>query len=229
MPIHVIDKLKHTAGKRVADAQDIGVPDGRSVLDVLETLRGDMDYEPIQIRDFGHNKDVVEIGTELESVALSWALNKNPAAQTVNGVEIPAAERGAVMPGPVSETTTYTIAVTDERGASDSASVDVEFCNGIYYGVMAVDAQINDDALYVLTRELQSGRAVTFDARCGSLRPVYACPERYGTPRFTIAGFEYTWEKIVTFDFTNRSGYTERYDVWMHCQNIAGSIRVTVS
>ena len=197
--------------------------------EAVAELWAEIRYVPIAISSLKNSGGTVELGTELESVTISWSLNKNPATQVLYGVEIPLQDRSFAMPGPFRASTKFTLEVTDERGAADSASTSVNFYNGVYYGAMSESGQITSETIYELTRKLQSGRGVTFTVDAGGKRPVYACPERYGTPKFVIAGFEYEWQKVVSLDFVNRSGYTERYDVWMHGQNVAGSITVTVS
>jgi hypothetical protein len=44
-----------------------------------------------------------------------------------------------------------------------------------------------------------------------------------------VGGFEGGFSKAATFDFTNASGYTESYDVWLSDEMNLGSTSVKVS
>lgn len=208
------------------------VPDavGKAYVDeAVAELRAEIRYVPIDITSIRNSVGTVELGTELESVAISWTLNKEAAAQTLAGADVDVAARSATVPGPFAETVTIPLVVEDERGATDRATTTVSFLAGVYYGALVAGAEITSALILRLSRKLQSGRGLPFTAECAGVRPVYACPTRYGVPTFTIGGFVYSWDKIATIDHTNASGHTESYDVWMHGNDVSGSVTVTVS
>lgn len=202
---------------------------GKEVLDnrilALETDVADLKYVPIEITGIGNNIGTMEIGSTFDSILISWSLNKDPASQTINGEEIDIAQRSATM----GMADAYTLTVTDERGKEDTAETKVNFYNGVYYGSMDYGAAIDSAVILGLTKKLQNSKALNFETPGDGKRPVYALPTRYGTPTFKIGGFEYEWEKVATFEFTNASEYTESYDVWMHGQNVADRITVNVT
>lgn len=202
---------------------------GQEALDAVSALRADIEYVPIDITSIRHGAGTVEIGKVLDSVEVSWSLNKEPASQTLNGTDIDLDSRKVTVTGPFSGTTKFTLSVTDERDTKDTASTTVSFFNGVYYGALAVDAQIDSAAILGLTRKLQGGREITFTVNAEGKRPVYAIPTSYKTPTFTIGGFTYEWTKVASVEFTNSSGHEELYDVWMHGQNVSGSITVVVT
>lgn len=197
--------------------------------DIAAQIWAEIRYVPIAITNFRHNAGTVELGTLLDSVELSWNLNKDPVLQKLDNAILLSVARSVKQLGPFAKTTSFTLTATDEREAQDTASTTVYFYPGVYYGAMAVDAQLDSAAILALKRTLRGDRKITFTAECGGLRPVFACPSRYGTPKFVIGGFEYDWNHAATVAFTNASGHTEAYDVWMHGQAVAGSITVTVS
>ena len=216
------------AADRAGAAMD-GCASEDYVNDAVAELWAEIRYVPIAISNFRHNAGTVELGTVLDFVELSWNLNKDPALQKLDNAMLLSVARSVEQPGPFAKTTSFTLTVTDEREAQDTASTTVYFYPGVYYGAMAVDAQLDSAAILALKRTLRGDRKITFTAECGGLRPVFACPSRYGTPKFVIGGFEYDWNHAATIAFTNDSGHTESYDVWMHGQDVAGSITVTVS
>ena len=93
-------------------------------------------------------------------------------------------------------------------------------------------AAINNAAVLELTRKLQGSRGITFTANAGATQRIaFAIPSRYGTPTFKDAetGFQAGFYKASTFAFTNASGYTENYDVWLSTNAGLGSLTATVS
>jgi hypothetical protein len=214
--------------------EDTGVAASPVSPEEFEQLKqdvADLKYVPIDITKITDNVVTMEMGSTVQEVTVSWELNKEPVSQTLDGETVDASLREKTIAGlQLRENKSFTLVVTDERNATDSASTAVTFLNGIYYGALATGAAPDSSEVLGLTRKLQSGRGVTFAATPGSgKRPAYACPSRYGTPKFSIGGFEYSWTKLGTIDFTNASGYTEQYDIWQHPQDVTGSMTITVS
>lgn len=199
----------------------------------LEELLADHLYDPITItaftaKDTATGKNTLEIGSTVTNVAFAWSFSKTPQTITLNGETIPVDSTGTTLDVNVSGDTSWSLVATDERGATSTKDTSVSFVNGVYYGALDYGTDIDSAVILGLTRKLQSGRSVSFTAG-GGKRPTYALPTRYGTPTFKIGGFDYEWEKVKTFDFTNASGYTESYDVWMHSQNVTDSVTVNVT
>lgn len=201
----------------------------------LEQIRQDIEdlkYKPIEITAIGNNVGTAEMGSAVTKALVTWNTSKVPVTMAIQGELAGEPEEGVTAyrwldNERITADKTYTVTVTDERGASAKASTYVEFLNGIYYGVLDYGTEITSEVILGLTKRLQSGRAVDFSVR--EKRPTYACPSRYGKPTFQIGGFAYDWEKVSTYDFTNASGYTESYDVWMHGQDAAGIMTIHVT
>ena len=211
-----------------------GVPTER--IDDLEAEVGriwaELNYQAIDVTKFSNTAaGTHEIGTTIDSLTISWELNKKPASQTLNGSALGTDERSKVFDS-VSTAQTYTLTVTDDRGATDKASSSVSFYNGVYYGVLEDGAEINSEAILSLTKKLQSGKGVTFTANAGAgYRHAYAIPSRYGEPTFkdSETGFQAGFFLADTIEFTNSSGYTEEYNVWLSTHPGLGSMTVVVS
>ena len=60
----------------------------QEAVDDLTDVVEDLSYEPIEIASFGHNAGVKEIGSTAASVTLSWALNKDPESQDIDGTPV---------------------------------------------------------------------------------------------------------------------------------------------
>lgn len=216
----------------LAEDLDIVIDDIANMKQDLADIQADLAYKAIDITKFTNSAaGTHEIGTTITEVNLAWELNKTPASQTLDGASIGADVRSKSYTGQsIKANKSYSLAVTDERGATDSASTSISFLNGVYYGVMGNGATINSAAVLALTRKLQGSKGITFTANPGTTQRIaYAFPTRYGTPVFSVGGFEGGFSKAATFDFTNASGYTESYDVWLSDEMNLGSTSVKVS
>lgn len=210
----------------------------KSVVDTLkqavEAIQAELDYKPIDITKFTNSAaGTYEMGRVINSLTISWELSKTPASQTLKGETLGVNVRSKTYTN-VSTSQNYSLSVKDERGATDSASSSVMFYNGVYYGVMEDGATINDAAILALTKKLQGSRGITFTANAGSnKRHAYALPTRYGTPVFkdadTNLGADFYKANSQPIQFTNASGYTESYDVWLSTNKELGSLTVAVS
>ena len=196
----------------------------------LEQQMADLLYVAINISAFSHNAGTKEMGSKVTAVVLSWTTNKMPTALTLDDVSLDATLTTHSLTGlNITANKTWTLKATDERGAVATKTATVSFYNGVYYGAMDEGVTLDSAAVLKLSKKLQSGKSVSFTQNVGdNQRLCYACPSRYGTPKFVIGGFEYEWTK-TTIDFTNASGYTEKYDIWRHSQLGGGSLTVSVS
>lgn len=198
----------------------------------IEAIRADLDYKAIDITKFSNTAaGTHEIGSVITAVVITWELNKTPSSQTLDGASLATDVRRKEYTGlSITSNKTYSLSVTDERGATDSASSSISFLNGVYHGVMEDGAAVNSAAILALTRSLQGSRGITFTDNAGAgQRIAYAIPSRHGTPVFTVGGFEGGFSKASTISFTNASGYAENYDVWLSDNVALGSTTVKVS
>lgn len=213
----------HAVAKKYASVQ----------IDINNILKdiADLKYVPIAITKITNNVGTVEIGTVVKAPTVSWSLNKSPTKQTLERAELSTDSRAEILSNlTLSENKTFSLVVTDERGATDSETTSITFLNGVYYGVLESGATIDKAAIQALTKKLQASRIVTFTANAGATQQIiYAIPTRYGTPNFNVGGFDGGFTKATTFNFTNGSGYTERYDVWLSENVGLGSTTVKVS
>lgn len=199
-------------------------------IEALQKQIADILYTPIVISSFKSDPSVAEIGSMVDEVTLSWALNKDPKSQTLDSMAVATGARSVTLTGTgLTETTTFSLVVIDERSAAVKKGVTLNFYNRVYYGVLEDGAAIDSAAILSLPGELQGSKALTFTVDAGATqRIVYALPTGYGTPVINIGGFDYEWEK-TTIAFTNASGHTESYDVWVSPQAGLGRTTVKVS
>ena len=230
----VVDNLETADPKKALSANQGVVLKGMvdSLEEAVQGIIDEMNYKNIDITGFScPGAGTYEMGRSVAAPTVSWSLNKTPASQSLNGEALGVDVRSKAYSGNITSNKTYTLNVTGQKGEKDSASGSFTFYNGVYYGVLENGAAINSAAVLTLTRKLQGSKAITFTADAGATQRIaYAFPTRYsGEPVFNVGGFEGGFSLAATFQFTNASGYTETYDVYLSDNVNLGSTTVKVS
>lgn len=209
----------------------VGMVLGSETIAQLQQDVADLMYVPIDITKISNNIGTVELGTAVSEMTVTWTVNKTPTAQTLDGAAVDVNVRSKTVD--MTGKTSATLVVTDERGNTDTAKTAYNAYNGVYYGVMDDGATIDSAAILALTRKLQSGRTITFPAAPASQRIVFALPVRYGTPSFKDADTGFQADMYLASEpplsFTNDSGYTEAYNVWLSTNLLSGSKNIAVT
>lgn len=192
----------------------------------IEKDIADLQYVPIAITKFAHNKSVQELGAVVESIGLSYAFNKTATKIELDGEDITADYFAKQLTGlSLTETKTWTLKATDERGATASKTATLYFYNGVYYGVGTESVGVSE-----LTKELSNTRKRSFTVTAGEGEYVwYALPARLGECTFTVGGFKGGFMLYATMDYENTEGYTESYYIYRSDNANLGTITVEVS
>lgn len=191
-----------------------------------------INYVEPKVNSFNMNPSTTqyEIGSTVNSVSFSWALNKDVVEQTLTGCSIAATDRSATYATPFSSNKTFTLRVTDSKGKLASASKTISFLNKKYYGVGAAGVEITSEFIRGLTGSFASNRNGNFNVNAGEGMHIYfAVPSSFGTPTFSVGGFSGGFDKAATISFTNASGYTCNYDVYKSSNANLGATTVAVS
>ena len=195
-----------------ATAKDVAYGD-KTVADVLDDLL----YTAVQLISFTNNVNTVEMGSTVNTVVLKWDYNKTPAELTLDGAAVDVAlKTKTIENAAIKQNKTYTLSAKDERDATSQKSTSITFLNGVYWGAAAAPEAMDSAFILTLQKGLQGSKAKTFtvNAEAGQ-RIYYAVPARMGAVAFKVGGFDGGFTKAATIDFTNSSGYTESYDVYM--------------
>lgn len=228
--VSVFEELKKLYAQQLNEMDEQIFKNAEETSKLSEDI-ADLKYIPIDITKLSNDVGTVEIGTVVNAVNLTWTLNKEPESQKLDGTAVDVSSRSKMLEDlAISTNKTFSLEVTDERDAKDNASTSISFVNGVYYGVCQADDECTSEAILALTRKLQSSKGITFTVNAGAEQHiVFAMPSRYGTPNFNVGGFDGGFAKVSTFEFTNASGYTESYDVWVSDNSGLGDTTVKVS
>ena len=203
--------------------------------DEYKQMIDDLSYVQIAINSISATNSDNEIGSTVQATTVTWALNKEPKTQKIKfsseaEESLDTDERSKAYTGKnVTSNSIIKLTVTDERDASVSKQVTIQFRPKVYYGVSADPAALESDAINALTGALASSKARTFSANAGEGEYiVYIIPSSFGTPTFNVGGFDGGFKKTKTIEHTNASGYKQNYDIWQSVQPSLGSTSVTV-
>ena len=180
--------------------------------------------------DTASGKSVLEIGSEVTNVTFAWAFSKTPKTVTLDGVSKDTDSTGDTLSENVTNNKTWTLVATnDSASVEKKASLTFHYC--VFYGALSRNATINSDTIRGLNNKPQADTKISFSVNPNGKRPVFALPsDGYDAPIFKIGGFEYEWEKIAErVSVNDAAGTPVDYDVWMHPQNVTGSITINVT
>ena len=188
-----------------------------NVRDLLDELL----FTAISISSFSTSIVNYEIGTVLTSLGLNWTLSKSPTTQEITS--------GFLLTPPTLTTTqrsvtlslnnansNFTISLTVSDGTVQvTANIDIRFLSTFYFGKSVIPSNINSAFLISLGKELRNNRNKTFSVNLGANEYAWlAFPTKFGTPSFTINGFNSSLVLASTFLHTNEAGGQEDYFVY---------------
>lgn len=184
----------------------------------------------ISITAFKVTPGQAEMGSTVDSVALSWAVNMTPTALTLDGEALDTGLTSKDLSGLALTTgKTWTLKATDDQGETASKTAALSFLNGVYYGAAAAPDTLDSAFILTLTKVLTSSRTRAVTVTAGEEQHIwYAVPVRLGACTFTVGGFEGGFDLVDTIDFTNAQGYTESYYIYASAKTGLGETKVVV-
>ena len=231
----VVDNLETADPKKALSANQGVVLKGMvdSLEEAVHSILDEMNYKNIDITAFScPGAGTYEMGRSVAAPTITWSLNKTPASQSLNGEALGVDVRSKAYSGNITSNKTYTLNVTGQKGEKDSDSGTFTFLNGVYYGVCN-DGDEPETIMAGLRKKLQNSSGLTFTDTAGSgQRHAYAIPSRYGKPTFTDAETKLSAGMYLAaedFGFTNGSGYTEKYNLWLSSRPALGEMTIVVS
>ena len=200
----------------------------------LSAQIADILYEPIEITSFKNSIGTMEIGSTLDTIILSWAINKEPTALAIEPYddELSLSKSGQVELTElgITSTTTWSITATDERNSTSKKSTTVNFYNGVYYGVATEPDTYDDNFILGLKRELRGNKLSSINVTAGEGQYIYYClPVSYEKCTFTLGGFAGGFELADTIVFKNNSEFSEDYYIYKSSYANLGNPKITIA
>lgn len=203
-------------------------PEIENVEDALDLLM----YTDLSVT-LSNDKDVVEIGTVVNSVTLNWEYNKLVESQSLNmGIgSLNSSVRSYTQTGlSLTSDTTYTLTANDGRKTKQCSTV-VKFRNKRYWGISALQSVSDQDILTYFLNEFSTNRFQTriFDTNNQSNYIYLVYPVSWGIPQIYVNGVLNTSWVITQRIFTNSSGHSQDYYIFRSIDLMHGDgIRIDV-
>jgi hypothetical protein len=172
-------------------------------------------YTAPDISNFNITPNVVEIGTTVTAVDLSWALNKVfTDLQIDNGVGVITPSLTSLNIPSLSLVANTTFTITGGDGTNtDAASATLNFRAKRWWGTSPLATFTGADILNLQNSELSTNRQQVRTFNGGGQYMWFAFPVSYGLPTFLVNGLPSTAYVTETVSHTNESGHTQNYYV----------------
>lgn len=184
-------------------------------------------YKAITITSFNISKSIAELGEIVANLKLTWSYSKDPVLQKLDNNILENNIREYIIDSGIVTNRTFRLEVNDGK-TTVNKTVAINFYNGRYYGVSNSETY-DSDFILSLNKTLTNSRACNFTVDCGIGQYIFfAIPTRFGTPAFSVGGFEGGFSLVNTLYYTNSFGYTESYDIYRSDYSGLGNTTVVV-
>lgn len=188
---------------------------------------GNMTYIPLTIKSFTHMlngiadyEGYIEKGTSYTGdCTFAWILDGNvktvkiidKSSNLETNIENPSiiGEKVLTFAG-LKDSTIYQLVAADPKGNESSAETKINFVYKVFYGT--APAQDSYTELFLkesLTGKLLPSKTTQFNVTANTDEYIYFClPESYGTPKFSVGGFDGGFDNVGTVTYTlNQTNY----------------------
>ena len=204
-------------------------------------------YKPIKIESFTNTPNLVHYGETIDTIHFNWNLNKTPTLLSLDNNVINNNLTEYDLPKSITEDTIIELTATDNRGATATATTEIDFRNYIYYGKAGKTIDTLEITV-MLEKILSDDKKMKINANLYREENVdkylyYVIPKRIvdiqGDPIFSVDGFEGGFDEFnvdspeplsekIPIPITNEYGYTENYYIYRSTNCNLGSIEVEV-
>jgi hypothetical protein len=200
----------------------------------LKSVVDELLYVPISIDEFKSSVTSAEKGSTVTETTLSWVLNKDPEAVSLDGVAIEPLESAdyTLRDLAITANKKFTLSATDgKKTVTKDASIN--FYNGVYYGAATVPASYDSAFMIALGKSgkkvLRGSKLTSFTVTAGAGEYIYYClPVSMGACSFKVGGFDGGFDLVATLAYTNEYGHTEQYYIYRSANAGLGETNVEV-
>lgn len=234
---------------RAGGAGGGGVPTGNDGFALIE-LSSIAEFRPIKeeyivptfaVSSFAASTPVLEVGATATTPAFTAAYNRTPDTATLDDDE-GSAQKDLVTPFASfasdenftktanNDVVQFTLGAVED-GDADAANTNISWQPRTFWGPDVDGLSTEADIEALANSALDSNRNRTFTVTAGAGEHIYyAFPSAYGTPVFTVGGFEGGFVlEAPAVSVTNANGVTQNYDLWKSVQPNLGATTVVVT
>jgi hypothetical protein len=193
------------------------------------------------ITAFAASSATLEIGATATAPAFTASHNKTPTSLVLTNNDNGESKNVVGTPGSFTSSQNYTktannASVTFTLTGGDGVDTDartaaISWRPRVYHGIGAAGLSTEAHIEALASSALQSSRATSYtDNATGANHLYFACPTSYGTPTFTVGGFEGGFSLVSdAISVTNANGVNQVYQLWVSDVAGLGSTSVVVS
>lgn len=178
-----------------------------------------------------------EIGST-KDIKFTWSFKVGTNAAELSSLTFRGAAKDVTLTSEtvtgISSTSSYTVSGTRKDGKKETktATASVNFYNKYYFGCAADPGNITDYSPFIkklTTKSTWASSRPTFtltkSVNCPANNYVWlAYPSNLPASSFKVNGFNGNFEEPILVDFTNNSGYTEKYYLYRSTEHSLGLI-----
>lgn len=148
----------------------------------LQSMYNELTYTPIKITAFTSNvtKTVYEIGDTLTGIHFTWKTNKPSSSTYLTDCTV-SSGTDADYGNALTSTKTFTLTVSDEKGAKDSSSITIYFVNPFYYGTFSDTLTVSGIISQNKLVQTKGNKSITLSYQ--DKKVFFAYPKSYGALR----------------------------------------------
>lgn len=237
--------LIRTVRETVSDMPPVTGNDGFAVIEVgsvaaFRAIKEGWVVPTFAIGTFAPVASVVEVGATVATPAFTASYNRTPDTATLKDGVNPDKDVTST-PAAFSSDETFVKTANNasqaftldavEDGDPDSLGASILWQPRTFWGVDVDGLSTEADIEGLANSALDNNRNRTFTVTAGAGEHIYyAIPSSYGTPTFTIGGFEGGFVlEAAAVSVTNAEGVTQNYDLWKSVQPSLGATTVVVT
>ena len=185
------------------------------IQDELVTLKDDVTYVPIAINSFrtSLSKTIYELGVDtVTSVPLTWTLSKTPKTISITDCSnISPSISFTTYTGSITESKTFTLTVSDEKGNTKTANATIDFVNPFYFGTY--DDNINESVIKAQNKIVEKKGNKTIKLSYDYKQVFFAYPKSYGALTKIQDGNGFNYTSV----FTQKTMTVNNVDYYVYC------------
>lgn len=159
---------------------------------------------------------LVELGTTISRINVSWKYNKPIVSQQLNGINIPTNYRNHTIYGTFSNSQLITLNVLDNKKVT-TYTLLVEFIPAIYYA-----NSISIPPLPTVHKVLSKDGSCEININATNYVYIFI-PTEYNKSKFYVGGIEGGFQKLDTISYNNIS-----YDIWRSDNVNLGELTINI-
>ncbi len=232
---------------KISEMPELTTAPGDAVIPVVsggvnyKITRANLFAAAYDITAFAAATSVLEVGATATTPSFTAAHNKTPTSLSLtnndngenkNVVSTPTGFTSSQSYTKTTNNAAVTFTLTGSDGVDgDTRTTSISWRPRVYHGIGAAGGNSEAFIEALASSALQSSRATSYtDNATGANHLYWAAPASYGTPTFTVGGFEGGFSLVSnTISVTNANGVTQNYQLWVSDVAGLGSTAVVVS